>query len=308
MAVQEQADIKLKSVGKKRKKIFRRVCKRGKIQCNFCELTTWKHKLHSHVSKFHNKSVRCQVNKCVNYFNTEKKQHQAQVHKEWKKCIYCSKIYAMRANLMSHIQNNHKGAIRCDFHTICGKFFHTTAEKDEHILHVHKANKGRMRCVYCCKMYTNKIFLRVHIKRVHAAVVIKCKFNRCGQYFLSKAESDEHFQKVHHHVDSLKQFECPKCGFNTTEKYLLLSHLYRNHRDDEVKCHECHAVFWSRMNLKRHLPCLLNRKVSCEHCGQEMFKLSLFSHLKRHYLCKVCNLELSCVNEVKLHATSCPKT
>jgi hypothetical protein len=217
------------------------------------------------------------------------------------------KVYLLWQNIfissrfsVSHT-NAPQGGHSVRFPKKCATFFFTLAEKEEHILKVHKAVKGKMRCVYCSKMYTNKDFLRLHTKNAHAAVMIKCKFNRCGLFFLSQIDSDKHYQQVHQHLEN---FQCLKCGFITTEKYLLISHTRRNHMQKKVKCNECHGVFWSVMNLRRHLPCVHSRTGSCDHCGQEMQRRALFSHLKIEK-CIKCSIELPCVKVAKLHSKTC---
>jgi ribosomal protein L37AE/L43A len=302
--VANQSEGKFKGVGKIREGKIDPLIVGSKKQCNICKTTVRnKARLLFHVKKYHKNCIRCQSTFCSTHFNTEaeKQEHEANVHTEWKKCIYCGKIYSFQAILVSHIQTLHKEAIRCDFHKRCATFFFTLAEKEEHILQVHKAVKGKMRCVYCSKMYTNKALLRLHTKSIHAAVMIKCKFNRCGLFFLSQIDSDKHYQQVHQHLEN---FQCPKCGFITTEKYLLISHIRRNHKQKKVKCNECQGVFWSVMNLRRHLPCVHSKTRSCDHCGLEMHRLFLISHLKIEK-CSICSIELPCVSVAKLHSKTC---
>jgi hypothetical protein len=284
-----------------------------KVRCLMCKKTISgsRKRLSYHMKNVHKKPARCEHATCDCYFGSadERRKHVRKIHpgdEGGKMCIICGLQFINKSNMVSHVNKFHKGTIRCNFHTRCPKYFHANRERDEHVLRAHKTGilKSEVKCIYCGRICSDKISLYTHIKQIHAAVSVRCKFNQCGLYFLKQTESDEHFRKHHQQEESLKKFKCPKCKFKTTEKHNWLIHIKRNHVREELQCHECQGVFSSQVTLKKHLYYFHSERVSCEHCGKKLQKKSFRRHLMREK-CKRCFIVTPCVKLARMHYKIC---
>lgn len=268
-----------------------------------------------HIKKCHENVtlLRCRSNCCANFFLTEadRQQHEEQVHSGEHNCIYCGHLFKTVRSTCNHMKVYHKEAIRCDFNRFkCSEFFHTTAEKDEHILKVHKTVRPRkeIKCINCGKLCPDKKAVRQHLKIVHRDIsIILCKFLGCGAQFLNQSDSDKHFQQEHKEKDSLKIWQCRKCSFKTIDNILLQNHVKRFHTDATLQCPKCPRAFNIKYDLKNHLKFIHSKRYSCEHCGKLLYDKIVKRHL-RIEICKICNLELPCHKLFTMHRINCSKT
>lgn len=290
-------------------------CKLRANWCFFCKKIICHLSLGYHMKIRHkNKAIRCKNMKCASYFSTEieRKQHEEQVHigAKQEKCIYCYRYFAGTENMSHHVKKHHKQAIQCDFsNRPCAKYFTTIAEKDEHVLQVHKTARvifgSEVKCVYCGKICNNKNCLSGHVAQCHANISWKCRFHGCEFYFLSQSDGDERFCKEHQEKESLKKFQCPKCSYKSADKHGLQAHIKGKHAgDSKLQCHKCPKTFKTENYLKRHLEKAHGERFFCEFCNKDMQKLSLRIHLRKS-LCQICNLELPCATVLKLHLKIC---
>lgn len=287
--------------------------KSDKFQCVSCKQTLANmSSLLIPMKRFHKNIIRCKSLRCVTYFLTEaeRNKHDEQVHKggKWKKCIYCGNLFASRNSYFNHIKNFHKDkAIKCDFNSKCFEFFHSKSKKDEHILQVHKTGRRKVSCVYCGIQCRNKFLLYTHVNKKHAKISIKCRFFRCGLYFVSTVQMEEHFFREHQEEESLKKFQCTVCNFKTTRMEYLSNHVQQIHTKNTVCCPKCQRQFNGIRYLKAHLKYFHGKRIQCEHCG---YLLIIGRGTRTHFLrefCTSCNLELPCVYLYKLHIKTCPQ-
>jgi hypothetical protein len=231
------------------------------INCDFCCALYFKHDSARHLKKHHKNDnvVRCSYHNCSTHFRSEeeKQNHEALVHASTKKlnCIFCN-LFFTASSIVRHYQTFHKSlfanAFKCKFH--CRRYFLTEADREEHIASAHKiiaVVRAEATCLYCNKICIDKRELDRHIRRVHSAVKILCKFFTCGQYFHTQIEADEHFEKQHQKMEENKKYRCLKCNFKSAYQGNLKIHIYKMHKEKILPCPKCSRCFSSSITRKK---------------------------------------------------------
>jgi hypothetical protein len=273
----------------------------NKIMCDHGSM--WNH------MKTHKNAIRCIYRLCATYFLTEdeRQEHLKQVHMQegnWK-CIYCS-VCVKSISVIGHIKNLHLDvAIQCNFSQRCNKYFLTASERDDHVQKVHLTSKPKKKhkCIYC-KKYVS--VLTEHIHRMHAKESIKCKVIKCGAYFKTNAELEEHFDKVHREQLNNLKILCPKCDYKTSDKTCFNQHFQMSHGNKQMFCDMCSngTIYKSKFALKHHFQVAHRKKKQCPHCNSLCKKL--VDHLKSQ-ICSICKQKMECVGLMKSHRLICKK-
>lgn len=292
-----------------------------KARCIYCDKMVFTNKMKAHVQKSHENKpfIRCSYNnyQCNTYFQSleEKKEHEEEFHNavgkgketDKLKCIYCDLADVKRCLLKKHMQSHHKSiAIRCNFHKLCSTYFHTEAERDEHVQNVHRRTCWQLpdgvECVYCKKICRDKKQLLDHVSSVHFLVRIKCGAHRCTQFFLSQSDCDQHFEEKHREEEDKKMFHCHDCGYRALRKINLTRHVSQKHLNSEFECPLCARVLHSKCAVNKHLRKVHVKSQQCRYCNTEV------KFLKQHQKqlqCKVCNEMLPCLTSAARHGEIC---
>jgi hypothetical protein len=285
--------------------------KRKQIKCDFCCLMYSKMDYAYHFQKHHKNDnlIRCSYRPCATHFRSEeeKQNHEALMHAPAKKqkCIFCNMFFSV-TSIMQHYQIKHKSllvnAFKCKFH--CRRYFLTEADREEHIASAHKIclMRAEAKCIYCNKICIDKHVLNSHIHCSHSAVKILCKFFRCGEYFYTQTEADEHFEQQHKIMEENKKYRCLECNYRAVDQTNLNIHNNRKHKVKILPCPKCSKCFSSSYTLKLHIQRTHSPPKVCPHCN--ISYLYIRSHLNQEK-CKRCQKVLLCLHVAQLHKKLC---
>ena len=127
-------------------------------------------------------------------------------------------------DLKKHYYDKHttsRKLYRCD---ACNKENNSEIElrKHETDFHsVHEDNKD-FKCESCEKSFSQKGYLKNHIKRVHEGRKdYKCEF--CGKSFSERQKLEIHISMVH---EGHKDYKCESCGKSFTEAQYLKNYFF----------------------------------------------------------------------------------
>nr|CAI5823101.1 unnamed protein product [Callosobruchus analis] len=239
-----------------------------------------------HVIKDHPNfiaSISCKIYECVycaykTTFPERNCQINSSPHKPIKyDCKQCHKIYTRKITFDDHIVKKHPEHIalvssdvlecrRCDYKTTYKRY-----------LHKHKLKHPSVNNTHCNTKFKTKTTLFNHIVQNHPS-------------FASSVTS--------------KVYECSKCSYKTTRRYLLDRHLL-NHADvtskfQLSKCERCNVTFKGKQLrdahiLKEHpnfIGSVTSRIHECTNCNYKTtFKFNLKKHMLKH--CSSRNLTCS---------------
>ena len=194
----------------------------------------------------------------------------------------------------------------------CLKDFSSEFMLRKHNSYFHRIPDNPYKCITCNKTFPQLSELKSHVK-VHTST-LKC--GGCGGKVSSPEELKKHSLcwsrdctvcgKAFDQIDELeahsythtgeKPFKCSTCGDGFPSEELLQEHA-SSHTGPIFECSQCDAVFNEAMALKKHelnhLRPLLQTRVTCSWCGDEIKTKLLGRHRRLHkrqnsYECSVC--------------------
>jgi hypothetical protein len=249
---------------------------------------------------------------CGTYLKCEadREKHVEEKHRyveDAKKCVYCGEWVRF---MTQHVNNlHHHVAIKCSYSVGCYTFFRSESDRDEHVQKVHLVQKvaQKVDCIYCGKSYEKSCSYPNHVRNQHSEIAIKCGFVKCGQFFKSQEDCDDHFIKMHHEKEALKNIFCPKCDYKTDDRSCFLQHLKIMHGNDKLKCTRCEgseATYRSIQALKHHILNTHRDGKICRHCNRSVNKYKLTEHLSKD-VCSLCKIEYQCKGAMQDHKKWC---
>ena len=178
-------------------------------------------------------------------------------------------------NLTNHIIGVHGNEKHECQH--CQLIFKTKARLDKHIKWVHEKTP----CELCGELVGN---LSRHMINVHENQKWPCP--HCQSVFKSKDQLQKHNKRVH------EKTPCELCGELVGN---LSRHMASIHSDQKLPCPNCHLVFKSKDQLKKHIA-WTHDKVQCEQCGDMVGKGKMQRHIiskhtsiyDKKFKCDVC--------------------
>ena len=198
------------------------------------------------------------------------------------KCIVCDKKFSNMTCLKLHIQI-HEGNQRygCDH---CGSLFSRKIDRDRHqMIHTgqkpYKCDKcefscirpgdlnrhtsmhtgvARHKCPHCDKTLVRKVDMKAHIAKhisnevesVKATSRTICKL--CDTVFKTSADVLRHIKESHYFALQSKRITCEECGISVESKFLMKSHMRKEHNMAAPVCTACGLEFSSIGNLNKH--------------------------------------------------------
>nr|CAI5823100.1 unnamed protein product [Callosobruchus analis] len=248
-------------------------------------------------------------------------------------CKQCHKIYTRKITFDDHIVKKHPEHIalvssdvlecrRCDYKTTYKRYLHKHKLKhpsvnkcahckavymskkllDAHILSKHpefvtSVSSKILKCTSCDYKTTHEAYLSKHKKCMHSAEALPT-CTHCNTKFKTKTTLFNHIVQNHPSFASSvtsKVYECSKCSYKTTRRYLLDRHLL-NHADvtskfQLSKCERCNVTFKGKQLrdahiLKEHpnfIGSVTSRIHECTNCNYKTtFKFNLKKHMLKH--------------------------
>jgi hypothetical protein len=200
--------------------------------------------------------VRCTFGKCTKYLKSEEDrlQHLKEEHsmdKNVRKCVYCEKLFPSYRGLWSHLKNHHLNSmIKCN-QLRCDTYFKSKADRQKHIVEMHQTRRNAIKCIYCDQWVISTI--SKHMRLYHNHIAIKCNYtNRCGTFFRTKSDRDEHIKLVHLAGKQKLKVDCIFCGISYYPKGS--SHVKFMHGDIAIKCSQrkCGKYFKKQEDCDKH--------------------------------------------------------
>jgi len=281
----------------------------NKTKCVYCKKWIKKRQVLSHVNIHHKSEIIKCDHRCKAFFTCEeeKRKHTQKVHESGDNlftCVYCRKK-VLCSKRTRHMNTFHlKVAIRCNFNKLCTIYFFDEKERQKHILQVHKIAKFRemLKCIYCKAFFAGNVALKEHIKTRHADVMMKCKYFRCMQFFLTEKDHEKHYQQEHAAKEENKIFKCIFCKYKSDTRQYLKHHVAQKHGTKNLKCPKCPSCFKSNFAFQNHLSRTHIKAIICVYC--KLAVKGIGEHQKRD-ICIFCNkLNLCSTLRIK-HKKTC---
>jgi len=228
-----------------------------------------------------------------------KAEYKSDVQNFGPKCDICGKFCASRADLDSHVQNEHEGFV-CD---LCNKTFVSYEELLQH-KSSHKASKN-FRCSKCGQVFRWRAEYRRHAETSHGQKVAEMtSCNICSKQIVSK-RLNEHIKMVH---GNSRPFSCKLCVKKFAKPSELKNHQRTHNGERPFECDICHASFSYSHILSRHKKYHEgSKKFSCNECGKSFLqKNDLLKHSRTHsgekpYKCDLCSKSFARMDYLKKH-------
>jgi Zinc finger, C2H2 type len=170
--------------------------------------------------------------------------HENRIHSqinEKHRCDDCGKFYKTPQSLQHHIQSIHENLnLPC---SQCKKTFKTKLHLKNHVLSQHSE---KVTCETCGKLISQGPLLAYH-KWSHLKKV--CPFEECGKIFS--------IAQFNHHIESHQKpqnLPCPFCSTTCPTRHSLKTHIYNQHKREELKCKVigCNYSVRRKLYLKEH--------------------------------------------------------
>ena len=174
------------------------------------------------------------------------------------KCYYCNKVFSKRKFLDLHYKN-------------------------------HLDKNGHFPCQHCSRMFPGYREIKSHIRSIHTPSFCK----DCNKSFFSSTSYERHRKSVH--VDqSIKNFKCDLCAFETHANRYIITHKQTVHAakgaalsvSHNHMCKKCNGGFKNKGSLQNHL-CNKSKKETeeqmykCPKCEMVYNHKSFLIHHKR---------------------------
>ena len=227
-------------------------------------------------------------------------------------CGYCSEEFPTAAAIRKHTTENHDGnKYRCD---LCADYVNPKLPKvAKHRLAVHNVETPMFPPIKCnyqgCSFWTvTKKEIPEHVKRVHEKV-LSHKCGICDKAYPTASKLQVHVEQVHM---KLKTCGCDICGEKFMWPHQVKKHKRESHgnkTDFTYVCHFCAAQYYDARALDLHMERKhMQRELSeCKYCHKKFVKECLKNHIKTYhekddrYSCPKCNKTFPSGYSQRLH-------
>jgi hypothetical protein len=277
-------------------------------RCIYCErVYIYRQRLRIHVKEAHqNEVVRCHSKNCRTILKSEeeRQQHLEEMHNvelKVKQCIYCDKVFPNYRCLWGHMRNHHLHTmVKCNY-ARCETYLKSEADRQQHIAEKHQTRRNMKKCVYCDQWVYLKTIIR-HMSIYHNHVTIKCNYsNRCGSYFRTESDRDEHIKVVHLAGKKKLKEDCIFCGKSYPKGSSLQFHIKSMHGNIAIECslRNCLQFFKKQEDSDKHFKKDHQEKeksktICCPKCSYKTNNKTLFQqhsqnkHGKEELKCSQC--------------------
>lgn len=172
-----------------------------------------------------------------------------------------------------------------------------------------KEERTTYECSACGAHFTRQGEFKRHMVKHSDVRPYKCTV--CERAFKRSSEVMSHMQ-IHNGVT----YACETCGFTTTNKVSLRTHIRRVHRRDfRYRCEQCGKGFMSNYDLEDHKASHLDAKTFvCEYCGNAYSQKSyLVAHKRvihrirktapKQHRCELCSKSFASEYSLRNHAS-----
>ena len=218
-------------------------------------------------------------------------------------CNICSKAFAQNKHLVEHMKRHdpdYRGArsVECP---VCGVSFPGKRPLKKHMKELHLGPEENT-CNICNKKFSQKGYLKQHLKIHMGRLQIRCEF--CDKGFLTKSDLKRHI--VMHTGE--KRFKCTLCGLAYAHASGLATHRRRHTGEKPYKCATCGERFFSHHDKMKHTAVHTGEKpYKCDLCGKTFTaNASMKEHRRTHtgerpYVCDICNESFSAAGNLRKH-------
>lgn len=212
-------------------------------------------------------------------------------------CSECNHLAFSESALNRHFNKQHaKDKVKC---SKCDALL-LKSSLQHHVWNVHNENKVRCNeCEYTCSNNTN---MKRHIDLVHLKKKEKCP--KCG-IEVNKGYAIRHLQEVHMRINPKS---CPICGYCTSKRSNLNTHIKSQHLDMKEVCDKCNKKFpvgaLASHTKRVHMKIKKQKCTYCTHStvtAQEMNVHVKMVHLKVKLNCDRCPAKLANKQSLERH-------
>ncbi len=204
------------------------------LECHICHKQLQsKNSLRQHVKLVHATSKDFQCEKCPKTFVTKArlKDHLMHAHSDVRSesCDECSKTFKTPTSLKVHKERVHNNDVRSHSCPKCNKAFKMDRDMRKHMLTMHGPQGDPVPCKYlgCSQVFKTKKAMETHLKIIHIETVCR----QCDKEFRFVQD-----YRVHMAEHAGKQIHtCPVCKKLYHQRYLLVNHMGRIHKDFDIK-------------------------------------------------------------------------
>ena len=216
-------------------------------------------------------------------------------------CHYCGKLFFKRKALSDHVRNVHSSKKYCD---LCPQEFSTSMNMLRHKREIHIEWEGMFECDICGRKFKRREDFQCHVtkcfnpkNKTTRKRQEECECQYCRRKFTRKHSLKDHIE-TRHTIRNQEQ------GVMVVANILSR---YKKLKKDYI-CKTCPQLrrFASKYNLKRHTLSKHGGRTDIIRFGTGYMKLSTQQqneNIDRRSVCKICNITLSCFDELQHHNT-----
>ncbi|XP_037079239.1 zinc finger protein 316-like [Pollicipes pollicipes] len=203
-------------------------------------------------------------------------------------CRYCGKTFQRPARLQQH-EASHTVQTVNQCH-ICSKIFSQKYYLREHIKQVHE-RRSLHRCDTCGKVFMRRLHLDDHVRTHSGDRPYTCEV--CGRGFSQRGNLRAH-ALVH---TGQFPYQCDTCGKRLRTRQAFEAHQRKHNDDRRFGCDLCSASFLLKRSLERHLRKHTGaRPFKCNHCDRafrdrgDLRCHEVIHSAQRAHVCPLCGL------------------
>ncbi|XP_045600841.1 zinc finger protein 271 isoform X5 [Procambarus clarkii] len=268
--------------------------------------------LGSHVLRIHGPCLLCPT--CSSAFSDVSafEKHLRHSHSEIPAaftCVVCRLTLSSSVDYCTHMETHQAEAALLSAEDQSGKTEVTDSVQNS--VDIFEDEQSQLWCNLCQKKLKSSVALKRHLQRVHGerpsfqCEICFLRFQSSGG-LLDHTEThttgavqcplcEKQFAKFHHlrshcdavHVDTAS-FRCQHCSYVAKSINALFTHVLVRHPDQlglarNVRCTKCGEKFHSGRELSQHKAARHAELVECIHCGKQLSKYLIASHINEKH-------------------------
>ncbi|XP_069363849.1 zinc finger protein 431-like isoform X1 [Maniola hyperantus] len=193
-------------------------------------------------------------------------------------CKECGTGYVTKSRFKVHSKQHNEGSFECE---TCKKVYTTALKLKKHVDLVHKMVK-RLKCMKCGERFVNYFKQQKHMVEEHGEARLEYKCNFCDKIFDRKYLLSTHMKRDHLEE---RDFKCEICSYTCFAKNDLKYHMIKHNGSRIFECSLCDKSYARKKTLREHMRIHNDdRRYACQECGQAFVQnCSLKGHIKTHH-------------------------